>query len=234
MSSAVSRLPENKRPGGCEPPGPLRLRRLFELGRQATNTARPRAREAPRVRQQQQVANRIITSASIPTGPRQCQAVSLTTPQRSQLVAQLRDPFPPRALPAHASEVYLAVAIEADALALEELALRVGPEAVAMAAATRRIDDALPGNQVEQWALQRTEGHSHRPRAARLPKDCGNLPVGHHPTAGDAAHQAIDQAVEGRRARRPAGPPRTGRRRTAAHRRRAHVLPRARPSPPRD
>jgi hypothetical protein len=170
----------------------------------------------------------------MPTEPRQCQAVSLTTPQRSQLVAQLRGPFSPRTLPATAPEVHLAVTIEADALALEELTLDIGPEAVSMAAATRRIDDALPGNQVEQRTLERAERHSYRPRAAGLSKDCGNLPVGHNPTAGNAAHHPIDQAVEGGQARRPERPPRTVRRRATAHRRRTHVMSRAAPWPPRD
>src|SRR5262249_26329703 len=65
-SSAVSRLPETQKgPGVCTSRA-FRLRRLFELG-QATNTARPRAREASRaLGQQQLVASCIITGAKIP------------------------------------------------------------------------------------------------------------------------------------------------------------------------
>src|SRR2546425_1059543 len=50
----------------------------------------------------------------------------------------------PRPRPAHALQVDPAVAIEAQPLALEKLALNVGPEAVPMAAAAGGGDDALP------------------------------------------------------------------------------------------
>jgi len=89
--------------------------------------------------------------------------------------------------------------VEANPLALEELALYVGPEAVPMAAPAGRVDDALPGHEVEQRTAQRAQRHAHRPRAARLPEDGGDLPVRDHPAARDATDDPIDQTVEGRR-----------------------------------
>src|SRR5437870_3542459 len=58
--------------------------------------------------------------------------------------------------------------VEANPLALEELALDVGPEAVPMAAPAGRVDDALPGHEVEQRTAQRAQRHAHRPRAVQI------------------------------------------------------------------
>src|SRR5438034_10322861 len=66
-----------------------------------------------------------------------------------------------------------------------------------MAATAGRVDDALPRHEVEERTLQRAERHAHRPRAARLAEDGGDLPVGDDSTARDAPDHAIDQAVEG-------------------------------------
>src|SRR3989442_12417062 len=97
--------------------------------------------------------------------------------------------------------------VEANPLALEELALDVGPEAVAMAAAAGRVDDALPGHEVDHRTAQCAQRHAHRPCAARLPEDGGDLPVGDDPAARDATDDPIDQADRGARTGGGAGRP---------------------------
>jgi hypothetical protein len=92
------------------------------------------------------------------------------------------------------------VAVEADSLSLEELALDVRPEAVAVAATARGVDDALPRHQVEERCAEHAERRSHWPRRARLPEYGRDLAVGHDLAARDSAHEPIDEAVEGRRA----------------------------------
>src|SRR5262249_31090277 len=79
--------------------------------------------------------------------------VSSTVPRRasgSEVVPQRGDPFASRSLPLHAAEVHLATTIEADALVCQELALCARRESIPVAAAACRIDDPMPGHQVQQ------------------------------------------------------------------------------------
>ena len=103
-------------------------------------------------------------------------------------------------LPASAREVHPARVVETHPFSLEEIALHVGPEAIAMAAATGGADDPLPGHAVQLRTVERAERHADR---TRRPWPSGNrchLPVGHDASPWDASHDAIDDAVEERRA----------------------------------
>src|SRR5262245_16995674 len=77
----------------------------------------------------------------------------------SELVAEGRRPLAARPRPPRATQVDAPVAVEAHAFALEEIALHARPEAVAVAAASRGIDDSLPRHRVDRVPAQRPERH---------------------------------------------------------------------------
>jgi len=123
-------------------------------------------------------------------------------PGASQLGAKPRHPLAPRARPTSTFEVDVAAPVEAHALALEEVALDGCAEPVTMAAPARSVDDALPGDGVEERPPQHPERHADRPGTARLAKDRRDLAVGYDLAARHATHEVVDQPVEARRAPR--------------------------------
>src|SRR4029077_1625641 len=111
----------------------------------------------------------------------------------SELVPEARDPSAPRSTPAHPPEIDPSATIEPDSLAFQQIALELGPGTVAMAAAARRVDHPLPGNETEEQSPEGAERHSDRPGAARLPEDRRHLAVGDDPSARHSPYQAVDE-----------------------------------------
>src|SRR5262249_15559895 len=106
--------------------------------------------------------------------PRSCKH-EMRTPLEHAPQPRLPLATPPR--PASAPEVDLAVAVDLDALGLEQLALDAGPEAVTVRAASGRAHHALPRHAVDVAVAERAERHADRARRPRLPEDRRHLAV---------------------------------------------------------
>src|SRR5262249_36117809 len=95
--------------------------------------------------------------------------------------------------------------IEAHSLALEEVALRGGREAVDVGAATTGSDDAMPGDRAGQGAAQRAQRHPDRPGGARAAGEARDLSVGDDRALGHRADDPVDETEERPRLDRPPG-----------------------------
>ena len=109
----------------------------------------------------------------------------------------------PRWPEAHLLEVAAALAVKAQALALQQATLPIGPvQAPAGRDFSLCVNHPMPGNAAIDKAGQ---GPADRARAARRAQEGRNLAIGHEPAARNAAHDGRHLAHEGGDGRRDCG-----------------------------